>query len=897
MTRRAQSLDKLAAWVGGRAKSFEAIALTRDADGEIANRALEMVRKFIIEKGLILYGGQAIDFALRLKGSKIYPPHQIPDYDFFSPRNVDDAYELADRLVEAGFPNVSAIPAIHVQTMRVATDFIYVADISFAPERVFDSLPTVTYAGMRILHPDYQRTDMHLAFCYPFSNPPREDIFHRYKKDLERFRLFQKFYPLKSGKDLNKPITGGAPKSNSVLVSPDKVALHGFAGVAAMQAAFDEILGEAVKARVDKKVVDRSRDLYQTLPRLNLKLAKKSAGNVLISFDSPTGILNLASPWPDTVAAELATTLKGRTEWFAPYMDSRPLMAQISGVGGPPVVSVYSTRNRLLAVASMTFGDVRVSVATPQYTLLGFLYEAHVAQEEALRDMYVQYYAGTLALIEAANLLMAALRRESSGPKVPETLYQRFVNNSPFGLPTGVIGLHNWDAAYLIRLGQSSRIVGDSPPGVEPGDLPDLANVPPRYYPSGKHKPGEHPSFDYSSNPEFQRGGQKLAPAGGHPERSRMSTFEIPGSGEIRGSDSPPRRNMAKRQTKSRGTYLALFEELSPGVLAKLLKDWRRVSLQSALRGECPDLVIADGRYSYDHRLWRVRCGIKSRLSADCIANKVNLHQALEKSHYIPETVVVPAPKDVKAKRVTLPGDGVWIWRPEFGYAGKGVAIVTDQKALDDVWREHSQYRPEQRALLSRYLIEPQTMKVGGNEHKFHIRMYFLVAAIPPGGPGPAGKSSALYTRGRIANASKPYKKGDYNNPLIHDTHFSKSSERRFPRDYPGGKKQANAVLSQAHKALAHVSALLLPKVAVYPESKGAFEIFGVDVMVDAQGKAWLIEINSRPGFTAGVADMDSHVDWISSFLLKGVMSFVLGLRPSPKGEEVLIPCLRLPYL
>ena len=237
-----ESLSGLAAWVDGRAKDFEVIAQERNADAALADRALEIVRQFIVKRGLILYGGQAIDFALRLRGSQIYPDHQTPDYDCFSSQSVDDAYDLADALVAAGFPNVGAIPAIHAQTMRVAVDFVYVADISYAPPAVFASFPTVSYAGMRVLHPDIQRLDMHLAFSFPFNNPPREDVFHRHHKDLKRFRLFQELYPVTAEEGR---VLGGLAEPQPVTLELDlsRVALHGFAGYALVRSAFAELEG------------------------------------------------------------------------------------------------------------------------------------------------------------------------------------------------------------------------------------------------------------------------------------------------------------------------------------------------------------------------------------------------------------------------------------------------------------------------------------------------------------------------------------------------------------------------------------------------------------------------------------------------------------------------------
>ena len=41
----------------------------------------------------------------------------------------------------------------------------------------------------------------------------------------------------------------------------------------------------------------------------------------------------------------------------------------------------------------------------------------------------------------------------------------------------------------------------------------------------------------------------------------------------------------------------------------------------------------------------------------------------------------------------------------------------------------------------------------------------------------------------------------------------------------------------------------LFPMLGRYEESETGFNIFGCDFMIDAQGAAWLIEINKTPGY------------------------------------------------
>lgn len=159
-------------------------------------RALGVVKEFIINKNLILVGGMAIDFALRIMGDNIYTEDQIPDYDFYSTNHAADAYELAAILCKEGFNNISCINAIHITTMKVRVDFETVADITYCPTKVYKQVPTLMYDKLRIVHPHYQMIDQHSSLSLPFENPGTEVIFHRWKKDLTRYDKLYKHYPV-----------------------------------------------------------------------------------------------------------------------------------------------------------------------------------------------------------------------------------------------------------------------------------------------------------------------------------------------------------------------------------------------------------------------------------------------------------------------------------------------------------------------------------------------------------------------------------------------------------------------------------------------------------------------------------------------------------------------------
>jgi hypothetical protein len=511
------------------AREYEALAGRLDADADMARRALEMVRNFIIERGLVLYGGLAIDYALRLKGSALYPPGELPDYDFYSPRNVDDAYDLAERLEEAGFPRAGAIRALHAQTMRVRVDFVGVADISYVPPAVYRRLPTLRYQGMRVIHPDFQRADMHLAFCFPFNNPPQEDVFHRFPKDLPRFALLEEHYQVSTGARLGRPevsaqgATGGAQKKGPAPPGARRgrlplgwAALHGFAAYAALGRALQE-LAEMLPDRSPARL--EAEETLEGWPSFQSRLR----GSALeVEYGLPGGEAAaepflLASPWPEealrrSAAGAEETPRPSKARQRAPLLDLRPASAEAAGT------CVYSTHFRLLAVARLGVENSKkdgaaYDVVSAQFLLLHLLVEALEA-EGARRDFYAGCYSRLLALLRAADKALGALGEQVGNDAQLQAAYRRLVNTTPFGLTTRVLGDRNYSPAYLIQLAGEKARVGEPADPALAAALPDLSRLPENYYPDKpKYQrnggPEPRPAYAYD-HPLFRRDGRLL---------------------------------------------------------------------------------------------------------------------------------------------------------------------------------------------------------------------------------------------------------------------------------------------------------------------------------------------------------------------------------------------------
>ena len=464
--------NSLSSWLCERSTKYRSEFEKRNIDSVMISRAMNITRNFIIERGLLLFGGLAIDHALRLKGSSIYSIDSIPDYDVVSTSSVDDAYDLADLLVNSGFENVSVVRGIHVQTMRVRANFIWLADIGYMEAEVYERVPSFDYQGMRVVHPDYQRMDIHLAMCFPFAGPPREDIFHRWKKDIARFNLLAKYYPIDDsiGPATNHTISATLPvhvtASSETAAAELKVAIHGFAAYAIIQKHFRAISGADY----------RNDDLKCIFPSPDT-----------ITIETPVGdSVIVASPWIDTITKNI--TVRS----FDPYMDIYPESVQVGKV------TILSTAMRLLAASVVEVDAGKYAyVVSPQYLLMWLLFESFRADDTGVRQLYRAYYADTLRMIaDAENIYASADIGEFS--------------HSIFAPTVSTIGDVNYDNSYIIRMANNARSLNEEPPlsmGLPKNISTMLSGLPANYNPGRSKK--SRPIFDYENHVLFIRSGRE----------------------------------------------------------------------------------------------------------------------------------------------------------------------------------------------------------------------------------------------------------------------------------------------------------------------------------------------------------------------------------------------------
>ena len=164
----------------------------RVAQSEEIKKIIHLLEVFLERKGLICYGGTAINNILP-KTEQFYDNSiEVPDYDFFSHNPIEDAKELSNIYFQNGFTEIEAKSGQHHGTYKVFVNFMPIADITFIPRELFINLKktSIKINGIHYAPPNYLRMSMFLEL-----SRPNGDV-SRWEKVFKRLNLLNKHYPL-----------------------------------------------------------------------------------------------------------------------------------------------------------------------------------------------------------------------------------------------------------------------------------------------------------------------------------------------------------------------------------------------------------------------------------------------------------------------------------------------------------------------------------------------------------------------------------------------------------------------------------------------------------------------------------------------------------------------------
>lgn len=183
--------------------------------------ALNLVKDYIIKNKLLIVGGTAIDYALKLKKETLYNDlYQVPDFDIMSPNNVEHANNIGQILCNNKFENISIIPAIHHTTVRVQLLGFTVFDSTYVPQYLYDKIPYLEYNECKFVDPNFQKINQYLSLSFLFKiTGPSYNILNRFKKDVERFDMLDNYYDLFDNLEHIENITYNDYKFNLDLIN------------------------------------------------------------------------------------------------------------------------------------------------------------------------------------------------------------------------------------------------------------------------------------------------------------------------------------------------------------------------------------------------------------------------------------------------------------------------------------------------------------------------------------------------------------------------------------------------------------------------------------------------------------------------------------------------------
>lgn len=450
-----------------KSKEYEQITVEYDPIYEMLLDGVEIVKEFIRKNKLIIYGGKSMDFALRLKGDKLYADNDIPDLDFFSPDSVEHAYTLSDILYNKGYKEARAIRATFVHTMRIDLAYNhFVADISYIPKSVFDKLPFLEYDGMRFIHPEFQKIDIHSSLSFPYDDSPREVIFARWSKDTTRYNLLNKYYPT---------TIEGEILPLKIVKIPAELKQYVFNGFLAYGLIY-KYFADAVK-----DMANAASDIIKSDVSIN---------ETEITFKSIDDAVDIMHFDLQKMVEDLKLT---DIQHFHPYINLIPELMVAKYKNN--IINIHSIENKLLSVNSVKINDDNLRVVNIHYLMKYFLSKAHLSANK-IKNCYLAHYISLQKMISVMEQKSLA-----DGVEDLQTL-----KSNPLFPSIYTYGNKNTSPAYDISINMMDSYLDNKARFKVPINYNSDKNIP---------KSIPHPIFDYNSSEFFLESGEQILVTGG----------------------------------------------------------------------------------------------------------------------------------------------------------------------------------------------------------------------------------------------------------------------------------------------------------------------------------------------------------------------------------------------
>ncbi|NBB70204.1 MAG: amylase, partial [Alphaproteobacteria bacterium] len=252
---------------------------------------------------------------------------------------------------------------------------------------------------------------------------------------------------------------------------------------------------------------------------------------------------------------------------------------------------------------------------------------------------------------------------------------------------------------------------------------------------------------------------------------------------------------------------------------------------------------------------------VKSRLAATLAAVRERMladegadGEGAERMGFCPDTFAMPEAYHAFQAAALAEPEARWILKPKNASKGRHIRLVEDPAAVPT----------GRRWMVQRYLHEPHTIR----GHKYVLRLYVLITSVEP-------LRVYLYHEGFAKLASEPYDLDDrtnifshLTNPDINETNTSVAAPVvfiPFAEYRPWLREQGHddgALFDRIHDlvtltAIAAREPLRARLAEVGGDSRGCYELLGIDCLIDARLKPWIMECNLSPSLDVCAAPED----------------------------------------
>lgn len=260
-----------------------------------------------------------------------------------------------------------------------------------------------------------------------------------------------------------------------------------------------------------------------------------------------------------------------------------------------------------------------------------------------------------------------------------------------------------------------------------------------------------------------------------------------------------------------------------------------------------------------------------------------------------------------------------WILKPGMSDRGQGIRLFSTMDQLQEIFDTWEAERPDsddedeiedadrdttgdeagdyitashlRHFVAQPYIHPPLLMGEGG--HKFHIRTYVLCVG---------SLQVYVYKHMLALFAAKPYSP-PWESPDDLETFLTNTCIQESPNDntvqrfwnLPLPKEKLDAIFAQICGVTGEIFEAAARAMPIHFQTMpNAFEVFGLDYLVDADGTAWLLEINAFPDFKQTGGDLQEIVQGFWKGVVREAVVPFFGINEaallSTDGSDDMVP-------